>query len=150
METFSGGLLPVELMVDHHELDGQHDEIFGCIEQFKVTSLEADALTPEALQCLVDLFTHHFATEARLAREAMIDFSRHDDEHARSLRLLHKACEELRAGKLELRGFLRYLEYWFEHHINEYDKPFGLRLADRSTTFAGRAGRTTGGLGLSA
>jgi len=150
METFSSGLLPVELMVEHHELDSQHDEIFGCIEQLKESLLEVDALTPEKLQRLVDHFDHHFATEARLAKEAMIDFSRHGEEHGRNLRLLHKACDELRAGKLELRAFLRYLEYWFEHHINEYDKPLGQRLADRSATLGGRSGRLNGGIGLSA
>ena len=153
MDNVRCGLLPLELMVEHRELDMQHDEIFGYIEFLKAASLEPGGLTPEDLQVLSDRFTHHFADEQRLAKEAMIEFSEHAQEHAKNLRLFNKARDEMCAGKLDLRTFLRYLEYWFEHHINEYDKPLGARLAERSLGRSARTARSSfgmGGQGLSA
>lgn len=146
MESMRCGLLPLELMVDHHELDAQHDEIFGYIEFLKASSLEPGVLTPEELQVLSEYFARHFATEQQLAKEAMIEFSAHAQEHAKSLRLFNKACDDMRAGKLDLRTFLRYLEYWFEHHINEYDKPLGARLSERSASRAARSARLSRGM----
>ena len=126
------GLLPVQLMLEHAEIDAQHNDIFCQVEAIKAASLldgdEASVLLAQELAGLVRFFGFHFATEERLAEEAGLDFEAHRREHQKNLRLLDKACAEQRLGKLDLRTFLRYLEYWFEHHINEYDKPFGERL----------------------
>mgnify|MGYP000928745549 FL=1 len=130
MKPQSPGMLPIALMVDNAELDAQHDGLFSLIERLKAEAMAAGSLPPEVLHDLAKRFEDHFATEERLAREANIEFLVHGEEHAKNLRLLHKAVGEIGAGKLDLHTFLRYLEYWFEQHITGYDRRFAARLAD--------------------
>jgi len=128
MKQIPQGLLPVELMIDHGELDAQHNEIFWRIEALKESSLLADGVPHDDVAALISCFADHFATEEHLAQAAALDISAHMQEHERSLRVLRKADVDLGCGRLDLRTFLRYLEYWFEQHINEHDKPLGYRL----------------------
>jgi len=138
MERMPQGLLPVELMIDHGELDAQHNEIFWRIEALKESSLLAGEPPLDDVVALVSCFTRHFATEERLAQEAAIEFSIHAREHHQAARVLQKAETDLGSGRLNLRTFLRYLEYWFEQHINEYDKPLGYRLGTLEERRSGR------------
>lgn len=137
------GMLPLELMVDHAMLDAEHDEIFCRIEAIKESALSAERMPEDELLALADCFARHFASEEQLAREVGMEFSEHAHEHAQALRMLDKACDDLRAGGLDLRSFLRCLEYWFEHHINAFDKPLGRRLAQRA---AGSRGARAAGI----
>lgn len=129
MKPQSPGMLPMGLMVDNAELDAQHDALFALIERLKNDAMAAGSLAPEVLHDMAQRFEEHFATEERLANEAGIEFLVHHEEHAKNLRLLHKAVGEIGAGKLDLHTFLRYIEYWFEQHITGYDKRFASRLA---------------------
>ncbi len=154
MTELAHGLLPIELMIDHAEVDSQHDEIFSRIEAMKESSLLSDAASHDDVASLITCFADHFATEERLAREAGIEFSAHVREHDQALRLLNKAFVDLGSGRLDLRTFLRYLEFWFEQHINEFDKPLGNRLSGRSSGARMRHGDSSsvgrGGFGLNA
>ena len=124
------GCLPVALMTGEAELDGQHDGIFSCIDRLKKLAFESEVLPPDEVRYLIDLLAEHFATEERLAKVANIEFLVHGQEHTRNLRLLERAVSELESGKLDRHTFLRYLEYWFEQHINDFDKRFAARLKD--------------------
>lgn len=117
-------------MTGEAELDGQHDSIFSCIDHLKKLAFESEVLPPDEVRRLIGLLADHFATEERLAKAADIEFLVHGQEHARNLRLLDKAVSELESGKLDRHTFLRYLEYWFEQHIKDFDKRFAARLKD--------------------
>jgi hemerythrin-like metal-binding protein len=111
-------------------MDVQHEDIFGRIESLKTLAFETNTLPIEKVHTLIDCLSEHFATEERLAQETKIEFLVHGQEHARNLRLLKKAVGELENGKLDRHTFLRYIEYWFEQHIADFDKRFAARLAE--------------------
>ncbi len=124
------GFLPAALMTGEAELDAQHDGIFSRIDHLKKLSFQSDTLPAAEVRELIDFLANHFATEERLAQGAKIEFFLHGQEHVRNLRLLDKAVNELENGKLDRHTFLRYLEYWFEQHIADFDKRFAARLKD--------------------
>ena len=124
------GFLPAALMTGEAELDAQHDGIFSRIDRLKKLSFESDTLPAAEVRELLDFLANHFATEERLAQAAKIEFFLHGQEHGRNLRLLDKAVNELENGKLDRHTFLRYLEYWFEQHITDFDKRFAARLKE--------------------
>lgn len=124
------GFLPAALMTGEAELDAQHDGIFSRIDRLKKLAFESNTLPAADVRELLAFLANHFATEERLAQETKIEFFLHGQEHARNLRLLDKAVSELEGGKLDRHTFLRYLEYWFEQHITDFDKRFAARLKD--------------------
>lgn len=128
MEKRLRGLLPEEMLTDHLGMDLEHEEIFSRIEFLRSEDLEADSRFIEHLASLLNYLAEHFAGEERLAAEARLEFSAHAKNHAQNLHLLNKAMEEVRRGSMDVRSFLRYADYWFEHHINEFDRPFARRL----------------------
>lgn len=142
MSRIPHGLLPQELMIEHAEIDGQHDEIFFRIEAIKESSLASGTVPRAEIADLVAYFSGHFATEERAARASGMDFSAHARAHEQALRIFDKAGADLDSGRLDLRTFLRYLEYWFEQHISEFDKPLGRRLGTGSASARGRTGQT--------
>ena len=124
------GFLPAALVTGEAEMDVQHEQIFGSIESLKTLAFETNTLPVEKVHALIDFLAEHFATEERLAQAAKIEFLVHGQEHARNLRLLKKAVGELENGKLDRHTFLRYIEYWFEQHIADFDKRFAARLVE--------------------
>lgn len=128
MDETPHGLLPEELMIGHPDVDAQHDQIFCRIECLKEIVLADGQPHYSEFDSLLALFKTHFATEESCARTAGIDFSAHAREHLKNLRIFSKALADLHAGHLDVRTFLRYLEYWFEQHINDFDKTLGHRL----------------------
>lgn len=128
MEQTLRGLLPEELQTDCFPMDAQHEEIFSRIEALRNDELAA---MPAFIDRIADLLAYldgHFATEARIAAEAGLDFTVHAQTHVHNFRLLNKAMNEVKRGSMEPRSFVRYIDYWFEHHINEFDKPFARSL----------------------
>lgn len=124
------GFLPAALMTGEAELDAQHDGIFSRIDRLKKLAFESNTLPAADVRELLAFLANHFATEEQLAKAADIEFLVHGQEHARNLRLLDKAVSELEGGKLDRHTFLRYLDYWFEQHITDFDKRFAARLKD--------------------
>lgn len=152
MSQICQGLLPIELMIEHAELDHQHNEIFCRIEAIKESALASGQPPHDEVGGLIAYFADHFATEERLAEAAGIEFSAHVQAHSHALRVLHKARNDLGSGRLDLRTFLRYLEYWFEQHINDFDKPLGRSLSRLSASRprSGAAASLSGHAGLTA
>lgn len=128
MENSLRGLLPEEMLTDHLGMDIQHEEIFSRIESLRNADMEGGSRVIDDLSALLAFLTEHFAMEEELAAAAGLEFSVHTKSHAQNLRLFNKAMDEVKRGVMESRSFLRYLDYWFEHHINEFDRPFARRL----------------------
>lgn len=141
MEIKLTGLLPEALVIDLPEVDAQHEEIFTRIESLKVACFEGNDPGIEMFDELLAFLGHHFATEERIAQESGLEFSLHAKTHRDSLYMLNKVLNEVRRGVCDVHSFLRYVEYWFERHILERDKPFGLGL---KSLLANRSGNTFG------
>ncbi len=132
METSLRGILPEGMLTENTGIDSQHEEIFSRIQSLQHEDLEASDRFVGRMGDLLNYLAEHFVMEERLAAEADIVFLVHGQSHARNLRLLNKAMEEVKSGRMEPRVFLRYIDYWFEQHINEFDKPFARALQARS------------------
>jgi hemerythrin-like metal-binding protein len=125
-------MLPEALVIDHPEVDAQHEQIFIRIESLKIACFEGKHPAIEIFEDLLIFLGHHFATEERIAQEAGLEFSQHTKTHHDNLYLLSKALDEVRRKANDVYSFLRYVEYWFERHIIEEDKPFGAHLKSLS------------------
>jgi len=121
-------LLPQALVIDQPEIDVQHEQIFTRIESLKIACVESTNQVLEIFDDLLLFLGEHFATEERIAQESGLEFSGHAKTHRDSLYMLSKALDEVRRGVRDVHSFLRFIEYWFERHILEEDKPFGVRL----------------------
>jgi hemerythrin len=124
MDNMLRGLLPEEMLTDHLGMDLQHEEIFSRIEFLRSSEIEEDAFLIPALSSLLAYLADHFAMEAQLAAERGVEFSAHARDHAQNMRLFNKALNEVTQGSMPPHMFLRYVDYWFEHHINAFDRPF--------------------------
>ncbi len=128
MRTIHTGLLPEALLIDLPEVDAQHEEIFIRLETLKDACFDTGAKSFDEFECLLDLFAQHFATEEKIASQAGLEFSGHRQTHHENLHGFGKALDEVRKGARDVYCFLRYVEFWFERHIIQDDKPFALSL----------------------
>ena len=128
MESMHAGLLPESLVIDLPEVDAQHEEIFIRIESLKVACFEIEYDPIGDFETLLHYFAHHFATEERIAEQNGLEFSEHIETHQKSLRVLNKALHDVRSGVRDAYSLLRYIELWFERHINDMDKPLATSL----------------------
>lgn len=128
MEITVPRLLPAALVIDIPEVDEQHQEIFTRIELLKVACVDGGYAGISAFDDLLVFIAHHFTTEEHIAAQAGLEFSRHTKAHHDNLYVLSKALDEVRRGASDVYSFLRYLEFWFERHILEEDKPFAILL----------------------
>lgn len=132
MEKNLRGILPEGMLTDNFSIDTEHEEIFSRIQRLQREDLETEdrffGQMTDLLTCLAD----HFATEEQLAADAGVVFFVHGQNHAQNLRLFTKAIDEVKGGRMEPRIFLRYIDYWFEQHISEFDKPFVRQLQTRA------------------
>lgn len=128
MEVVVHNFLPDALVLDVPEIDVQHEEIFSRIEWLKAVCLEANCLPPEPAADFLAFLTEHFATEERIALAAGIGFSEHARKHCDNLSAIAKAIHAVHVGHSDIFSLLRYLEYWFERHIVEEDRPFAAAL----------------------
>jgi len=128
MEANLAGMLPEVLLIDLPEIDVQHEEIFRRIELLKTASYGSEPLPYKDFESLLDYLKHHFQTEESIALQVGAPFAEHARVHRKNLRTLRKALREVEDGRRDEHSFLRYIEYWFERHINEEDKPFAISV----------------------
>jgi len=124
------GMLPLELRVGEPVLDLQHDELFRRIAELRKAAFGSGKIAPETLRDFAASFAAHFTDEEALADAANVEFLVHKQEHHKVLRVLDKAIAEIEHGRLDRHSFLRYIEYWFEHHIKEFDMRLAARLTE--------------------
>lgn len=128
MDTHTAAFLPTNLVVDIAVIDEQHAGLFARLASLKTRSL-ADGRLPEGdAEELFAVLREHCATEEAMAREAGIDFSQHALKHEEMLRGMEKALHDLRTGRIEVFGLLRYIGYWLERHIGDEDRLLAIRL----------------------
>lgn len=121
-------LLPEALRLGLPEVDAQHEAVFVQVEALKDCCFSAPDCLLAGLEALVADLEVHFATEEHLAWSARLEFSAHARFHERSLRGLRRALSDVRAGTVDAYSLLRFIEFWFERHIAEFDRPFVERL----------------------
>lgn len=127
-------MLPLALRVGEPVLDLQHDALFRRIAELRKAAFGSGKISPETLREFAASFAAHFADEEALADAANIEFLVHKQEHLKVLRVLEKASSEIEHGRLDQHSFLRYIEYWFEQHIKDFDMRFASRLAEARKT----------------
>lgn len=121
--------LPVALVLEVPEIDDQHRALFAQLEEIKAICVEVNYLPVAHAEKLVQDLKVHFATEERLAIAVGYDFAEHARKHEKMLSAIYKGMDKVSNGSKDVFGVLRYVEYWFERHIAEEDKPLGIRLA---------------------
>ncbi|WP_291991795.1 hemerythrin family protein [Candidatus Accumulibacter sp. ACC003] len=128
MESSLSGLLPPSMLIDIPEIDVQHEEIFRRIETLKLSSFGSAPTSLDEFDSLINYLEWHFTSEERLALLRGVPFAEHARVHEENLQMLRKALRGVRDGSRDVHSFLRFMEYWFERHINEEDKPFAASL----------------------
>ncbi|HQC79601.1 MAG TPA: hemerythrin domain-containing protein [Accumulibacter sp.] len=131
METNTAVMLPEALSIGLPEIDAQHESIFRCIESLKAICYGSGPASLEEFENLLEYLKYHFASEERLAGEVGVDFLDHATVHRKNLLALRRAFSEVQSGMRDLHSFLRYIEYWFERHITDEDKPFAATIHAR-------------------
>ena len=127
-DTVAAHFLPGNLLVNIEEIDQQHADLFSCLADLKELCMDSGELPDDQADMLLTRLREHCATEEQLARQAGLDFSRHAIKHQTMLHAIDKAVHELSVGKRDAFGLLRYIEYWFERHIDEEDRLLGANL----------------------
>ena len=123
--------LPLSLHIGVEEIDAQHAELFGHLVRLKRLCLNINRLPANEADALLARLRRHFATEARYAAEAGIDFAAHTIRHQTMLEQVTKALKGASAANTDVFGVLRYVEYWFERHIAHEDQELAEKLAVR-------------------
>lgn len=124
MEERRTGLLPEILVVDWPPIDAQHEHLFLSIESLKAACVGVSCLPIDDFGQLLDELERHFGYEEKLAAQVGVEFSQHISVHRDNLLSLRDALEVVASGISDAYSFLRYLEFWFERHIIQYDQAF--------------------------
>lgn len=111
--------------VDIREIDEQHRELFGLIEQLRRAT--QDNLAPSALGALLlSIVSHakdHFATEEQMMRQHQYpDIAIHKRLHDALLVQAVDVQEKAGRQELTLAIVTKFLEFWLAHHISEADR----------------------------
>lgn len=120
--------LPIELLIDVPEIDDQHAELFARLEQLKVHCIDMNCMPLDEADALFTALSIHCETEEHFAKKAEIDFSTHAFKHQKMLRGIYRTLQEVRDGRMDVFSLIRFIEYWFERHIIDEDKPLGVLL----------------------
>ena len=72
-----------EYSVKIHQLDGQHKEFFGILDELSMASREGDLLDIDFVMAKLDVYAlYHFTCEEHyMAKYGFPDFDRHRKEH---------------------------------------------------------------------
>ena len=102
-------------------IDGEHDELFAFLEGFKVYCFDISPMPQDRRRELFGILQRHFETEERLATEAGINFLDHADAHETMLETIAQTLNQMGSNNSDLYSLIRYIGYWFEIHILNYD-----------------------------
>lgn len=139
MDVDPAVFLPDALVMGISEIDGQHGTLFAQLEDIKAVCLEKNYLPPPLGKALQATLEEHFATEQRYAEAAGIYFAEHGRAHQKMLAAIDKAVASVNDGSQDIFSVLRFVEYWFERHISEYDLPLGQRVLETTMPEAERS-----------
>lgn len=128
MQNSSISYLPSTLVIDIQEIDDQHAHLFEQLEVFKASCIEHNAYQSDEAEALFSTLVVHCQTEERLAGEAGLDFRRHGEKHRVMLRSIRKMLDDMENPDADVFSLIRYIDYWFERHIQEEDRNLGINL----------------------
>lgn len=117
--------LPTGLLIGVENIDLQHAALFHRMILLKESFLDNGRLLASEAEAMIQALREHYATEEQLAGEIGMDFSAHTAGHRDMLQMISKALNDGVEGRADVTGTLRYIEYWFERHIAQDDKPLG-------------------------
>lgn len=137
MNADTAVFLPDALIINVPEVDEQHAGLFARLAHLKHRCIETNCLPGEDAIGLLESLRIHCATEERLANQANVDFTAHAKKHQQMLKGIEKTLHDVRNGKTDIFSLIRYIEYWFERHINEEDKELGRHLQKALGSVAG-------------
>lgn len=129
--------LPSALVIDVQEIDEQHARLFEQLDAFKAACIERNAFLPDEAEALFATLMAHCQTEERLARQAGLDFGLHGEKHRVMLRGIRKMLNDMNNPGADVFSLIRYVDYWFERHIQEEDRKLGVDLKQVSMAEAG-------------
>lgn len=132
MECGIYAYLPEALVVNVAQMDDQHAGLFSVLAELKSLSFERQSLPLAELEALLVALRTHFATEARFAVDAGLDFSAHALKHQKMLRGIEHMAEQVRQGEVDIFSLIKYIEYWFERHILDEDRHLAFNLQQSS------------------
>lgn len=128
MRSSSLSYLPSTLVIDVPEIDEQHAGLFEQLETFKVSCIDHNAYQADEAEALFATLEAHCRTEERLARQSGLDFSGHGEKHRLMLRGIRKMLNDMEKPGGDVFSLIRYVDYWFERHIQEEDRNLGINL----------------------
>lgn len=130
--------LPSALIIGVPEIDSQHAHLFEQLAQFKASCIEHNAFQSDEAESLFATLMEHCQTEERFAHEAGLDFCCHGEKHRLMLRGIRKMLDDMERPGADVFSLIRYVEYWFERHIQEEDINLGASLQQRATSGTGQ------------
>jgi hemerythrin len=123
-------MLPSHLRVNIPEVDTEHNEPFLFLEEFKRYCFEKVLVPLEKRNALRNVLIDHFATEFALAKRSKLDFDLHGKAHANMFKVVSQALDQMSTNNSDLYSLIRYIDYWFEKHILDYDIPMARNITD--------------------
>lgn len=115
--------LPSNLIVGVDLMDEQHAYLFAELDALKRRCLEHNALPQDEAKALLEALEVHFSSEHGLADDVAADFSTHDRKHQAMIGGIRKMISEVLHERMDVFSLIRYIEYWFERHILDEDRP---------------------------
>jgi hemerythrin-like metal-binding protein len=122
--------LPEALTLGIREIDDQHQHLFELLAEIKEHCFEYGELPAEEAEGLLRHLAEHFSTEERIAFQQGCDVAQHIVTHQRIFAGIERGIAEVQHGNKDVFALLRYIEYWFERHIVDEDRPL-LRTVSR-------------------
>ena len=123
-----------EYSVKISQLDNQHKEFFGILDELSEASSDGDELDIDYIMAKLDVYAlYHFTCEEHyMEKYGYPDFEKHKkehDEYKSKLEVLksHRSEKRLKFAK-EAQSFL---EQWWINHIQKTDIEYSPFLADR-------------------
>lgn len=121
MSNHQYSMLPLSLHTHVHEIDTEHNELFEFLESFKEYCFDSTPMPQLKRDALHQMLESHFETEAHLAEKAGLNFSYHEAAHDNMLDMVMRSLNQMSSKNSDLYSLIRYIGYWFEKHILDYD-----------------------------
>lgn len=125
-------MLPQNLLTNISVVDSEHNELFVFLEGFKEYCFGAQDIPQSKRDTLYQMLVSHFETESQLAHAAGVDFSYHETAHLKVLDVVSKTLNQMSSNNSDLYSLIRYIGYWFEQHILDFDLRFALNVTQSS------------------
>ncbi len=121
--------------VGYQEIDGQHQNLVGIINELYAafTEAKADAVIKDILEKMIDYTGYHFGTEEKYFDKYKYPQSpEHIVEHQNFVQKVSLFFSEYKNGSVTLSyDVMNFLKEWLLNHIKISDKTFGQYYSDK-------------------